>query len=285
VRTLPDDQSGIYTQALQILTSMQALPSCNRLAASSLLESCQTIDGSSPDMEGSLEDIKSIYAARLALCEISSTGLVIPLDCKLLMPVDGLEGKRGLEWILRSGAARSSSYGDIGKRQISQCLQSLESRPQWWTSYSNSRQNAFIMCQAARVDIERGKVDLILLKILAKVNTTSDEFIKLHKSMAGTSSNIKDALSKALDNAATQLSQQKEFAVTVKAFQRQVLQDLESSALQAHSYFAKLLDSIESAVQLMLGKWITGAKEADLKLTELQNVCYATSICTSHPSI
>lgn len=164
VRTLPDDQSGIYTQAIQILTSMQTLPSCNRLAASTLLESCQTIDGSSPDMEGSLEDIKSIYAARLALCEISSTGLIIPSECKLLMPMDSLEGKGGLEWILRSGGAKSTSYSDIGKRQMSQCLQSLESRPQWWTSYSNSRQNAVIMCQAARVDIERGEADLILHK-------------------------------------------------------------------------------------------------------------------------
>lgn len=103
--------------------------------------------------------------------------------------------------------------------------------------------------------------------------------------MAGTSSNIKDALSMALDNAATHLTQQKEFAVKVKAFQRQALQDLESSALQAHSYFTRLMDSMETVMQLMLGKWTTGAKEADLKLTELRNVCYATLFSASHQSI
>lgn len=157
MRTLPDDRSGTYTQALQLLNSMQKSPSCNRLAASTLLESCQTIDGSSPGMEETLDDIKSTYAARLALCEISSTGLVIPSDCRPLMPVDDLGGKEGLEWIIGSGRAKSAASGNIGNRQLSQCLRSLESRPQWWTSYSNSRQNAVIMCQAARVDIERGK--------------------------------------------------------------------------------------------------------------------------------
>ena len=159
MRTLPDDQSGTYTQALQLLSSMQKSPSCNRLATSTLLDSCQTVDGSGHDIEDTLENIKSVYAARLALCEICSTGLAIPPDCKVLMPADDQEGKRGLEWILGSGRAKSGTYDNIGNRQLSQCLRSLESRPQWWTSYSNSRQNAVIMCQAARVDIERGKVE------------------------------------------------------------------------------------------------------------------------------
>lgn len=159
MRTLPDDSSGTFTQALQLLNSMQKSPSCNRLATSTLLESCQTIDGSIPGMEETLEDIKSAYAARLALCEISSAGLVIPSDCRPLMLVDDLEGKVGLEWIIGTGRAKSATSGNIGHRQLSQCLRSLESRPQWWTSYSNSRQNAVIMCQAARVDIERGKVE------------------------------------------------------------------------------------------------------------------------------
>lgn len=215
-------------------------------------------------MEEALEDIKSIYAARLALCEISSTGLVIPSDCKVLMPLDDLVEEGGIECILGSGRAKSSAYGNIGNRQLSQCLRSLESRPQWWTSYSNSRQNAVIMCQAARVDIERGKVKDVLL-FLPKAYATPDEFIKLHKSMAKASSNLKDALSKALDNAAIQLSQQEEFAVTVKGFQHRVLQDVDS-------FFAKLMDSMETATQLMLGKWKTETKDVGLEFNKLRNV-------------
>ena len=158
MRTLPDDWSGTYTQALQLLNSVQKSPSCNRLATSTLLESCQKVDDSAPGTEENLEDVRSAYAARLALCEISSTGLAIPSDCRTLMPADHLEGKSGLEWISGSVRAKSAAFGNIGNRQLSQCLRSLESRPQWWTSYSNSRQNAVTICQAARVDIERGKV-------------------------------------------------------------------------------------------------------------------------------
>ena len=144
IRPLPDDQRGIYTQALQLLSSMQASPSCNRLAASTLLDSCHSIDGSRQDAETSFEDVKSIYAAQLAMCEIVSAKSTIPQPCGALAPA--LDSKRH----------KAASVKSVRKVQLSQCLQALESRPQWWTSYSNSRQNAVVMCQAARADIEKG---------------------------------------------------------------------------------------------------------------------------------
>ena len=157
VRPLPTDQSGVYSQALQLLSSMQASPSCNRLAASTLLNSCQTIEKSTRDIEASLDDIRSLYAARLAMCEISSTGSTIPHDCKLLKIVNEPENLRGSWSSSSEGNVRFSIHENIEKRELSRCLQSLESRPQWWTSYSNNRQNAVVMCQAARVDIEKGE--------------------------------------------------------------------------------------------------------------------------------
>ena len=144
VRPIPDDQSGIYSHALQLLAAMEGSPSCNRVAASTLLDSCHSIDGSLRDAETSFEDAKSIYAAQLAMCEIVSAESSIPHSCQSLVPV------------LDSKERKPVSQKSIRKGQLSQCLQSLESRPQWWTSYSNSRQNAVVMCQAARVDIEKG---------------------------------------------------------------------------------------------------------------------------------
>ena len=144
VRPMPDDQSGIYSHALQLLSAMQGSPSCNRVAASTLLDSCHSIDGSRQDAELSFEDAKSIYAAQLAMCEIVSAESSIPHCCRALVPV------------LDSKVHRSAPQESIRKGHLSQCLQTLESRPQWWTSYSNSRQNAVVMCQAARVDIEKG---------------------------------------------------------------------------------------------------------------------------------
>lgn len=153
------DQSEVYTQAVQLLTSMQSSPSCNRLATSTLLTSCQSIEGSNANTEGLLDDLKSIYAAQLAVCELTGAGSAIPQHCGSLMWSETFTGKRGLRGILSSrgetlhGNTRSR---DIDQKRLNQCLKSLESRPQWWTSYSNSRQNAVVMCQAARIEIDKG---------------------------------------------------------------------------------------------------------------------------------
>ena len=124
---------------------MQGSPSCNRLAALTLLDSCQTIDGSDPNAEDFLEDMRSVYAARLAMCEIVGAGSAVPPPCKSLDVSSG------------TTVHQTSGIKNIRRDQLGQCLQSLESKPQWWTSYSIMKHNAMVMCQAARVDIEKGK--------------------------------------------------------------------------------------------------------------------------------
>ena len=108
------------------------------------MDSCQSIDGSKPDSEASLDDIRSIYAAQLAMCEIESADSVLPQSCKVLSPTPSKK-------FFRSASAKT-----VRKELLSQCLQALESRPQWWTSYSNNKQSAIIMCKASRLDIEKG---------------------------------------------------------------------------------------------------------------------------------
>ena len=140
---LGDDES-VYRDALQIIASLEASPSCSRIATTLLLKSCRSMDGSKQDAENKFDDVKSIYAAQLAICEIANAGLSIPQSCNALAP---------------SKFAKASNLEALKqptKTSIGQCLQALESRPQWWTSYSNSRQNAIIMCQATRIDIDKG---------------------------------------------------------------------------------------------------------------------------------
>ena len=157
VRPSTIDQSEIYTEALSLLTSIQSAPSCNRLAASTLLAGCQSIDGSTPNTEAAIEQARSIYAAQLAMCEIVSAGSAIPQQCRSLEPPKakpGLGGSRGPGRTVSD--EKTSGEIEVASRQLGQCLQALESRPQWWTSYSNSRQNAVVMCKAAREDIAKG---------------------------------------------------------------------------------------------------------------------------------
>ncbi|KAL8652902.1 MAG: hypothetical protein Q9210_002416 [Variospora velana] len=92
----PDSQSHVYTQALQLLESLRASPSCNRLAASTLIHSCQSIDGSPSEAEESQEDLKSIYAAQLAICEIKDAGSKPPATCDHFLPDRHFELSRKL---------------------------------------------------------------------------------------------------------------------------------------------------------------------------------------------
>lgn len=68
------DQDSIFNEAVKILDSMKSSPSCNRLAATKLVNSCQTFndgrDGVQNDSPETLDLLRSVYAARLALCEI-----------------------------------------------------------------------------------------------------------------------------------------------------------------------------------------------------------------------
>lgn len=132
------EQHGVYDKALKILDSMRATPSCQRMATVTLLDSCQSIDGNLPTSETILEDNRSVYAAQLALCEIESAGTPVPPPCS------------------RIRSAGESKIPRPSRFDLSQCLHTLETKAQWWTSYSNNRQNAVLICQAARAETEKG---------------------------------------------------------------------------------------------------------------------------------
>lgn len=148
----PDSQSHVYTHALQLLESLRASPSCNRLAASTLIHSCQSIDSSTSETEESQEDLKSVYAAQLAICEIKDAGSKPPATCDPFLP----DKHSGVSRQLAHSSDQNGGVASALRRKLGLCLQSLESRPQHWTSYSNNRQNAVVMCQAARIHIDKG---------------------------------------------------------------------------------------------------------------------------------
>ncbi|KAL8849837.1 MAG: hypothetical protein Q9221_005175 [Calogaya cf. arnoldii] len=238
----PDSQSQVYTNALHVLEELKASPSCHRLSAASLIRSCQSIDGSFSDPEDSLEDVKSVYAAQLALCEIMAAGSSHPQDCEAFWPGHSAQSKRKV--------TQSYSNADPAvKGKLSLCLQALEARPQHWTSYSNNRQNAVVMCQAARIDIE-------------KVNTTS-----------GASS----ALLRALAAANKALLDHRQFATEVEQFQQQLMQDLETSKASTQSYFNVWLKNIESALHSTIKPFSDKMKKIGTKADEVQETLHSSA--------
>ena len=137
------DKSEVYVKAVELLKSLQSAPSCTRIATSTLLTSCQSIEASSNESETAIDDVKAMYAAQLAICELRAAKAQIPDHCSFISTFS--EGEK------------VKINEKFKKRHLSPCIQSLEGRPQWWTSYSNNIQNAVLICRATRIDIEKGR--------------------------------------------------------------------------------------------------------------------------------
>lgn len=150
-----------YAHAITLISSLKTSPSCTRIATSTLLKSCQQVQNSKADAI-TLDEIKSVYAARLAVCELLEAGAAVPSQCSSFAPADPAKPGGSLASYFtrnkRTLANNKDNLETINFTKLVDCLKGLGSRPQWWTSYTNARQNAVIMCQAVRGEIEKGNL-------------------------------------------------------------------------------------------------------------------------------
>ena len=265
---MPDDYVGLITapcgakskehvKAMEILESLQSAPTCNKLATSSLLSSCQSIEISTPDQGSLLEGIKATYAAQLALCELRNVGAEPPEQCSLMAFDDGTPNI------------------DLHSAELRACLRSLESRPQWWTSYSNNIQNAVVMCRAARVEIEKGESDRDQEKEF-KLTFIQDEMINTMKVMLSTSSKAEEALENVLQVAKQELEQQRSFASAVHAFQEQLVHDLETASQKGQDLISTLTTSLGASLHSMLKALASASENIQINMNDLSHVSIFT---------
>lgn len=157
----------VFTAAMRIVQTLQTSPTCNHMAALNLVNSCRSLDADSKDqlMVGSdtelvLDEIKSEYAARLAVCELAGAQTEVPHLCAGFLPSAQACQKSFFSQMFKFQSKDRSPhnlcYPEVTEKQFKACLGALQSKPQWWTSYSNARQNAVVMCQASRDAIEKG---------------------------------------------------------------------------------------------------------------------------------
>ncbi|KAL2217448.1 hypothetical protein M432DRAFT_617872 [Thermoascus aurantiacus ATCC 26904] len=225
-------QDTLFTEAIQILESMKSSPSCNRIAATRLLMSCQSVDTSkghsATDTSMLLDNIKSLYAARLAVCELTGAGAAIPPSCSPLQ----VSAKLRREAVKSVAGDRPGSkmVDSIPTAMLESCLKSLESRPQWWTSYSNSRQNAMVICQAARTEIEK------------------EELLELHRAVAENTLKLNNGLQEALRNAAAESAQHRAFVQATDLMRSNLLSELEGAGSHARDLLATFLSEFETAI-------------------------------------
>jgi hypothetical protein len=136
-------QTDFVPKAVAVLDSLKSSPSCARLVFQGLMAECQSLERST-DLEVALEETKSQYATRLAICEIAAADVTTPAECEPFVP--------------SSREPRQGQYNGITMHQSRRCLHALHSRQQWWTSYSNNLQNVVVVCEASRSMVERGKL-------------------------------------------------------------------------------------------------------------------------------
>ncbi|KAJ5915784.1 hypothetical protein N7454_010925 [Penicillium verhagenii] len=253
--TNDSQKDGIFTQAVQILDSMKSSPSCHRIAATKLVTSCQEMGGKEAkgrDEYEILDQTRSVYAARLAICELEGAGSSTPPQCRPLT-VPPVEQRNRLFFMGRSKQPEISS-SEYPKEVLELCLKTLESRPQWWISYSNNRQNAMVICQAARMESEK------------------DELLNLHRSIVDSNVKLNEGLQIALQKAATESARNEGFFQAVQALQDKLLVDLERNDSAFQRFFAKLLRDVEAGINSVAVTATSAMKRVQFETTNLEKV-------------
>ncbi|RAK94990.1 putative nuclear membrane fusion protein Kar5 [Aspergillus ibericus CBS 121593] len=236
LKSRSQENDVLFSEALVLLESMNSSPSCNRMAVSKLVASCESISGRPESADSStfvtLEHVRSLYAARLAICELNEAGAVVPTPC--LSITVRLPQKKGIFGLSTNYRPRFNAAESVSKGQLETCLKSLESRPQWWTSYSNSRQNAVVICQAARFESER------------------EELLELHRSIIQSSVKLDHGLQETLEAAAAGSSRYKEFVQAVEDMRNRLVSDLEETESHFKTTLSRLLRDMEAYVSSVI---------------------------------
>ncbi|KAI9800966.1 MAG: hypothetical protein M1833_003103 [Piccolia ochrophora] len=263
MKTAMIHQSEMFSQAIDFVDSLQNSPSCARIATAALITSCSSLGGAHhgpvADRDISaidLDDIKSAYAARLAVCELLEAEIAIPTSCSSLMPSDLSDRKGSLFWRQsrpKKGSEIALSTVDVSKDQLTRCLQTLESKPQWWTSYSNGRQNAFILCQAARSEKQR------------------EELLNLHKTVTEVASNLSSTLAQSLQDSHSHLLNQNSFARSIATYTDGLLLTLTIAKADMANFLSSIKENFESTAAVLLEKVTMAADHTDLELTRFRN--------------
>jgi hypothetical protein len=227
---------------------MQTAPTCTQMAASHLMNECKLLEHA-PEFtksrpEAYLDNVKTEYAAKLAVCELLSAQLVssvAPPYCDILVPAARHCGKGGSWWHARPAIVPDDKqcYPEFKEHQYTQCLKSLQSTPQYWTSFSNARQNAVVMCQASRDAIER-ESHLEVFKNLTQV-------------VGGVSSNMH----RTAEEYESLIREQRQYAEEARNSHQQLKEDIQAIRTKAVTTVEAIDDKFHNFMETSISDLIT----------------------------
>ncbi|GAB7363429.1 hypothetical protein MBLNU230_g3705t1 [Neophaeotheca triangularis] len=271
------DVPGPLQEVMKIIKDVEKLPSCNKMASQALLNSCsaletpQSNDGEQRGPDTMLDEAKSIYAARLAVCELSGARATVPPGCTSFLPTANTARKTGFRgFIGRNGLSAPTTtydhYEDVTEQNLDQCLGALESKPQWWTSYSNSRQNAVVMCHAMRSEVEK------------------DEQLHLYKVLAGLTNDITGSLSGSKQEFQAVRDAFGDLSSNMRQFHLDLYQEQQDKQAEIARFWAVMVDKVQQTfdgltkgADVVQDKLAEAARQADSNHNQLQDTFSSVS--------
>ncbi|KAL4748683.1 hypothetical protein BDW72DRAFT_214597 [Aspergillus terricola var. indicus] len=244
----------LFTKALQLLETLNSSSSCNKLAATKLVTSCKSIGRNTESTGGSdtyltLERVRSLYAARLAICELREAGVPTPSACRSVNRFQ--PPRRGLWGRHTRNSLVTDDFDNIPKADSEPCIRVLESRPQWWTSYSNSKQNAVIICQASRIEIDK------------------EDILETYNSILHSSAKLSDGLYEALRIAAEESTKSRAFAQSTELLRKEMLREMQESS---STLLERMLHNLETRLGQFTEALSSTLQRLQLRLSSLEGV-------------
>jgi len=242
----------VITQAVDFVVSMQTAPTCTRMAASHLMNECKLLEHA-PDFaksrpEAYLDNVKTEYAAKLAVCELLSAQPVNPTppaNCDILVPASRHCGKGGSWWHARPEVpSEKQCYPDFKGYQYTQCLKSLQSTPQYWTSFSNARQNAVVMCQASRDVIER------------------ENHLEIFKNLTQVLGDVTSNMQKTTEEYEFLIREQRQYSEEARDSHQQLKEDIQAVQEKAVATVGALDDKFRTFMEVSISDLITALAES-----------------------
>jgi hypothetical protein len=238
----------VPTHVVELLKALRNKPACHKASTHQLIISCQSIREDATNPRPSIEILeatKSIFAARLAICELREANVNTPPQCKPLLSIslDAYDGSSGNPSQLSGHAGEQVSSADLRA-----CLRALEAKPQSWTSYSNSRQHAAMICHASRTEIMK------------------DEVLNLYHILTTLGSEISQAFAGVLERSKSQREEETGYAEVRTKLHTEQLQNLTKAHNENMAVMKENTNLITEAVHHVSGTIRSaGMSVADLK--------------------
>ncbi|KFX90658.1 hypothetical protein V490_06346 [Pseudogymnoascus sp. VKM F-3557] len=178
--TLPKRQqppdSAIISKALKAIEDLNRKQFCHRFAASMLLDNCRTpqtptdsiVTGKAVEEERR-EDYLKIFAVSLTVCDIEALQRPVPQQCSpyTQSTLMGIKNRRGGQSIL------------INHSEMGGCLKAIGADQSAVVSWKFNQQSAAVVCQVARMDIEKDETIALFSTLTRLMADVVDEVQKL----------------------------------------------------------------------------------------------------------